>query len=112
MPPDPTRPRRLTTAEVRLAERYVSVLDYVSRCAHAIDDPDGDWFYLEDKAGALADAAERLATVASEAVDAERRNAPTPRPAVVRAAVAWFGRHDRAARLLHPVEQTRAGGER
>ena len=38
---------RLTTAEVRLVEQYVSVLDYVSRCAQAIDG--GDWFYLSTR---------------------------------------------------------------
>jgi hypothetical protein len=99
----------LTRTETRLAERYVSVLDFVSRCAQAIDDPDGDWFYLADKAGALADAAERLAEVAGEAVDAERRHAQTPRPQAVRAAVAHYGRHYRAARLLHPARDHHTG---
>ena len=88
----------LTTAETRLAEQYVSVLDYISRCAMAIDR--GDWFYLHDKAGALAVEAERLAVIAREAYQAQRR----PRAQAVRAAVPWFGRHYRAARLLHPLE--------
>jgi hypothetical protein len=96
----------LTSIEVRLVEQYVSVLDYVSRCAQAIDH--GDWFYLTDKASALADQAERLAVIAREAYEAPRR----PRMAAVRAAVAWFGRHYRAARLLHPLEPDPAGGER
>jgi hypothetical protein len=87
---------RLTTTEARLVEQYVSVLDYVSRCAQAIEG--GDWFYLHDKAGSLADQAQRLSAIAREAYDAPRR----PRKEVVRAAVAWFGRHYRAARLLHP----------
>ena len=82
----------LTTSEVRLVEQYVSVLAYVSRCAQAIDH--GDWFYLDDKAGHLADQAQRLSEIAREAYDAPRR----PRGP----AVAWFGRHYRAARLLHP----------
>jgi hypothetical protein len=86
----------LTSIEGRLVEQYVSVLDYVSRCAQAIDG--GDWFYLYDKAGALADQAQRLSAIACEAYDAPRR----PRVPAVRAAVAWFGRHYRAARLLHP----------
>jgi hypothetical protein len=86
----------LTPIEVRLVEQYVSVLDYLSRCAQAIDH--GDWFYLCDKAGTLAEKAERLAELAREAYDAPRR----PRKQAVRAAVAWFGRHYRAARLLHP----------
>jgi hypothetical protein len=86
----------LTSTEVRLVEQYVSVLDYVSRCAQAIDH--GDWFYLHDKAGHLADQAQRLSEIARQAYDAPRR----PRKEAVRAAVAWFGRHYRAARLLHP----------
>ena len=88
----------LTTTEERLAEQYVSVLDYVSRCALGIDR--GDWFYLYDKAGTLAEEAVRLAAIAHEAYDAPRR----PRKQAVRTAVAWFGRHYRAARLLHPLD--------
>jgi hypothetical protein len=88
----------LTPTEVRLVEQYVSVLDYLSRCAQAIDH--GDWFYLYDKAGTLAEEAERLSKLAREAYDAPRR----PRRQAVRAAVAWFGRHYRAARLLHPLD--------
>jgi hypothetical protein len=107
MPASSSQRRGLTTTETRLAEQYVSVLDYVSRCAHAIDG--GDWFYLyDDKAGALADEAARLAAIAREAYDAPRR----PRAQAVRAAVAWFGRHYRAARLLHPLEPHPQGGER
>jgi hypothetical protein len=87
---------RLTTTEARLVEQYVSVLDYVSRCAQAIDH--GDWFYLHDKAGHLADQAQRLSAIARQAYVAPRR----PRKEAVRAAVAWVGRHYRAARLLHP----------
>ena len=91
----------LTTTEVRLVEHYVSVLDYVSRCAQAIDT--GDWFYLYDKAGTLAEEADRLAKLAREAYDAPRR----PRKEAVGMAVAWFGRHYRAARLLHPLDPKR-----
>ena len=88
----------LTTTEERLAEHYVSVLDYVSRCALGIDR--GDWFYLYDKAGSLAEEAKRLAELARQAYDAPRR----PRKEAVGAAVAWLGRHYRAARLLHPLD--------
>ena len=88
----------LTPTEVRLVEQYVSVLDYVSRCAQAIEH--GDWFYLYDKAGTLAEEAARLAQLARQAYDAPRR----PRKQPVRLAVAWFGRHYRAGRLLHPLD--------
>ena len=88
----------LTATEERLAEHYVSVLDYVSRCALGIDR--GDWFYLYDKAGSLAEEAKLLAELARQAYDAPRR----PRKEAVGAAVAWFGRHYRAARLLHRLD--------
>ena len=106
MPTSSSQRRGLTTTETRLAEQYVSVLDYVSRCALGIDRD--DWFYLYDKAGALVEEAARLAAIAREAYDAPRR----PRAQAVRAAVAWFGRHYRAARLLHPLEPHPQGGER
>jgi hypothetical protein len=93
--------RELTTSEARLVEQYVSVLDYLSRCAQAIDH--GDWFYLYDKAGTLAEQAAGLAELAREAYHAPRR----PRKEAVRLAVAWFGRHYRAARLLHPLDPER-----
>ncbi len=106
----PTQPPRLTTAELRLAEQYVSVLDFVSRCAQAVDG--GDWFYLYDKAGQLEDAAGRLAKIAGETWHEIDAGKPRPGAKVMRAAVAWFGRHYRAARLLHPMEPRRGRGER
>ena len=100
---------RLTDAEIRLAEQYVRVLDFVSRCAQAIDG--GNWNYLNDKAAELAWRAEQLAKVAAEANQARGR--ARPRGEVVRAAVAWFGRHYRAGRLLHPLKpHPQQGGER
>jgi hypothetical protein len=93
---------RLTGTEVRLVEQYVSVLDYVSRCAQAIEG--GDWYYLADKADALAVQAERLARITSEVEQAGRQGRRWPRAAVVRAAVAHHGRHYRTARLLHPMD--------
>src|SRR5215211_6138751 len=90
----------LTSNELRLVEEYVSVLDYLSRCAQAIDG--GDWYYLADKATALAFQAERLAAITAEVEQAGRRSGRWPRPEAIRAAVAHHGRHYRAARLLHP----------
>jgi hypothetical protein len=94
---------RLTTAEVRLVEQYVSVLDYLSRCAQAIDG--GDWYYLADKAASLAFQAERLAAITAEVEQTARRSGRWPRPEAIRAAVAHHGRHYRAARLLHPDQR-------
>jgi len=101
---------KLTNTEVRLAEQYVSVLDFVSRCAQAIDS--GDWFYLSDKSSELEDVAGRLARVAGETWDEIKAGKPRLRPEAMRMAVAQFGRHYRAARLLHPLEPGRQGGER
>jgi hypothetical protein len=89
----------LTPTELRLVEDYVWVLDFVSRCALGVDR--GDWFYLYDKADELQRAAGRLAEVAHEVYQAWTQG-HGPRPEVVRAAVAWHGRHYRAGRLLHP----------
>jgi hypothetical protein len=91
---------RLTSTEGRLVEQYVSVLDYLSRCAQAIDG--GDWYYLADKAASLAFQAERLAAITAEVEQDGRRSGRWPRLEAVHAAVAHHGRHYRAARLLHP----------
>jgi len=74
----------LTTTETRLVERYVWVLDLMSRCAQGIDG--GDWYYLADKAGDLAAKAERLAEVAGEIAQAvhDGRRRPRPRPCAPR----------------------------
>src|SRR4030095_4554565 len=50
---------RLTTGQVRLVEEYVSVLDYLSRCALAVERD--DWFYLYDKSAELVVQADRVA---------------------------------------------------
>ena len=89
---------RLTPTELRLAEQYVRVLDFVSRCALAVDE--GNWHYLWDKAHQLEGAAGRLVAVATEAAQASGR--ARPRKRAVAAAVAHYGRHYRAGRLLHP----------
>jgi hypothetical protein len=91
----------LTHTEERLAGQYVRVLDFVSRCAQAIDE--GNWHYLREKASQLADAAEQLDTVATQAWTATQAG-QRPRRDHVRAAVADWGRHYRAGRLLHPQE--------
>jgi hypothetical protein len=93
----------LTTIEERLAEQYVSVLDYVSRCAQAVEGD--DWFYLYDKSAELAVRAERLAELAGEFWRVIARQRRLPRRGAVAAAVAWHGRHYRAGRLLHPRQQ-------
>jgi hypothetical protein len=106
----PAERGKLTNTEVRLAEQYVRVLDFVSRCAQAIDH--GDWFYLYEKASELEDVAGRLARVAGQTWDEIQAGKPRPRQEAMRGAVAQLGRHYRAARLLHPLEPGREGGER
>jgi hypothetical protein len=96
----------LTPTELRLVERYVWVLDLVSRCAQGLDG--GDWYYLYDKADDLAYRAGHLAEVAAEIAQAVRDGRPgRPRAQLVRAAVAHHGRHYRAGRLLHPESKGR-----
>jgi hypothetical protein len=92
----------LTGTEVRLVEQYLRVLDFVSRCAQAVDTD--DWSYLLDKVRQLEYAAEHLTDVAQthwQAIEQGRR----PRRGAIAAAVAAGGRHYRAARLLHPTER-------
>jgi hypothetical protein len=104
---------QLTSLEVRLAEQYVSVLDFTSRCAQAVEG--GNWYYLADKAAQLHHATGHLVEIASEAERATRqptRRTPRPRPLAVCAAFAHYGRHYRAGRLLHPLEPHPQGGER
>jgi hypothetical protein len=105
-----TTPTKPTDAEIRLVEQYVRVLDFLSRCAQAIDH--GDWFYLYDKAAQLEDAAGGLSRVAGETWEQVSAGEPRPRKKVVRATVAQHGRYYRAGRLLHPTDPTPAGGER
>jgi hypothetical protein len=97
----------LTTTETRLVESYVWVLDLLSRCAHGIDA--GDWYYLADKTGELERRAGALAEVAGEIAHAVRDGRRRPRGQVVRAAVALYGRHYRAGRLLHPARDEHEG---
>jgi hypothetical protein len=93
----------LTNPEIRLVEQYVGVLDYLSRCAQAIDTD--DWFYLYDKSSELAVQAQRLAELAAERWRTIDRQRQMPRRGAIAAAVAWHGRHYRAGRLLHPQQQ-------
>jgi hypothetical protein len=86
---------KLTGTETRLVERYMAVLDHVSRCGVAIDG--GDWSDLLDKARQLERQAGRLVEVASEVWQAIQQQQPSPRTEAVRAAVAFHGRHYRAA---------------
>jgi hypothetical protein len=99
-------PPHPTSAERRLVEQYVWVLDFVSRCAQGIDT--ADWFYLADKSGQLAAAAERTSSIAFEVHQTIAQAVPRRaerelvRAEGVRAAVAHYGRGDRAGQLLHP----------
>jgi hypothetical protein len=93
---------KLTSPELRIAEAYTSVLDYVSRLALAVDKD--DWFYLGDKA---AEMEYRLQQLRDAAFDGHNAT-PEPRGAAVRAWVADRCRRAgfRAGELLHPVEDS------
>jgi hypothetical protein len=86
-----------TPAEVRIAERYLSVLADVSRCAEAVRD--GDWRQL---AGAADDLCRRAALLAEVAGKLERVEAG-PRADVVVNIVVSGGDVPQVARLLHSV---------
>jgi hypothetical protein len=86
---------KLTGTETRLAERYIAVLNHISRCGIAIDG--GDWPDLLDNARQLERQAGRLVEVAAEVWRAIQQQQPSPRTEEVRAAVAFHGRHYRAA---------------
>ena len=82
--------------EHRIAERYLHVLDQLSRCADAVRH--GDWDKLETIARSLASGADELA----DAVGGHRDPATSPRPAVVVDLVAGQSGACEVARMLHP----------
>lgn len=86
-----------TPDEARIAERYLSVLADVSRCAEAVRD--GDWPHLADTADDLC----RRAALLAEAAGKLKHAQPPPRGDVVAKLVASAGDSPAAARLLHPV---------
>src|SRR5688500_14313532 len=91
----------LTNPEIRLVEQYVGVLDYLSRCAQAIDAD--DWWYLVAKTAELQRRVVWLQEAADELWQAIDRG-HQPRRGTIAAAVAAQGRHYRAGRLLHPTD--------
>jgi hypothetical protein len=93
----------LNDTETRLVERYVWVLDLMGRVAQGVDR--GDWYYLADKADDLRARAEKLAEVAEEIQKAVRDGKRPVRPEAVHVGVAYYGRHYRAGRLLHPLKE-------
>ncbi|WP_018588755.1 hypothetical protein [Salinispora arenicola] len=86
----------LTPTEGKLAQAYVETMDFVSRCAQALED--GDWDYLADKACQLRNAANAL----EAAADVAKAATPTPRTAAVLSAVTNRGSTYRAIEVLHP----------
>ena len=75
----------LTPAEGKLAQAYVETMDFVSRCAQALED--GNWDYLADKACQLRNRAIEL----ERAADAAKAASPQPRAAAVLSAVTALG---------------------
>jgi hypothetical protein len=90
-----TTPDR-NTDERRIAERYLDVLEHLSRCADAVRD--GNWDKLDTLARTLARSADQLADVIPERLDA----ATSPRAAVVLDYVVEHSGTCEAARLIHP----------
>jgi hypothetical protein len=86
-----------TPDEARIAERYLSVLADISRCAQAVRD--GDWPQLAETADDLC----RRAALLAEAAGKLRYTEPGPRGDVVAKLVASHHDCPPAARLLHPV---------
>ena len=83
--------------ETRIADRYLSVLADISRCAEAVHH--GDWDHLADTADDLCRRAALLAEAAGKLTHAE----PGPRGDVVATLVASRTDASQAARLLHPI---------
>ena len=92
-----------TPDELRIAERYLWVLDYVSRCADAVRG--GDWDELDDAAQSLARRAGQLAEAARDRHD----RSAGPRPHVVVGMVAERNSDSEAAALLHPYRPGATG---
>jgi hypothetical protein len=86
----------LTPTEGKLAQTYVETMDFVSRCAQALED--GDWNYLADKACQLRNAANAL----EAAADIAKEEKPAPRTAAVLSAVTTRGGSYLAIERLHP----------
>jgi hypothetical protein len=86
-----------TPAEVRIAERYLSVLADVSRCVEAVRH--GDWRHLADAADDLCRRAALLAEAAGKLEGAEAG----PRADVVVNMVVSRSDAPQVARLLHSV---------
>jgi hypothetical protein len=86
-----------TPDEARIAERYLSVLADISRCAEAVRD--GDWPHLADAADDLC----RRAALLAEAAGRLKHTQPRPRGDVVAKLVASRTDSPQAARLLHPA---------
>jgi hypothetical protein len=86
-----------TPAELRIAERYLSVLAEISRCAEAVRD--GDWRHLADAADDLRRRAALLAEAAGEPDSAKAG----PRADVVVNMVVSGSDAPQVARLLHSV---------
>ena len=85
-------------AAERLAERHISVLDYVGRVDQAVST--ADLYYLADKGRELIRAVESLVALADELV--EERTGVAAYVPTIEAKLARWGRDYRVARALHP----------
>ena len=91
-----TNPDR-TPDELRIAERYLRILDDVSHCAQVLRE--GDWRSLAEEAAKLA----RDATKLAEATGKLQNPAGQPRAQLVVDAVSTNNQGSQIAKVLHPV---------
>ena len=91
-----TNPDR-TPDELRIAERYLRILDDVSHCAQVLRE--GDWRSLADEAGRLA----RNAAALAEAAGKFQTPATPPRAHLVVDTVSTNNQGSQIAKVLHPV---------
>jgi hypothetical protein len=99
-------PRPLTPRETQLAEALVCLVDYAGRVLLTALDGTSP-HYMREKAGGLAEAANRVAGLLDADGDHADRPTTIRLPAVARAVATW-SQHHTAGRLLFPRPHLRA----
>ncbi|MCK2243685.1 MULTISPECIES: hypothetical protein [unclassified Crossiella] len=105
IPPDATGDiyRQLRGDEIRVAEDFVELIDYLSRIEAGISR--GDWFYTRSKLPDLIRAADNLREVLSTS-DGTEFEAPDARPPFVMVAIRqWAQRYRLGRAIWHPTRR-------